>query len=121
MKRIIGLKDFGESYDSLLSFGIIIVVEDLKLDGQWPSSKHVLVMLIILFKHTLSLTILLRYLHDSLLGLGVDKLLYLAFQYWFVNFEPYWIMNEEYARDPWFWSTGDYCIWWLWLLGVCTY
>ena len=35
-------------------------------------------MLIILFKHTLFLTILLRCLHDSLLGLEVDELLHLA-------------------------------------------
>ena len=35
-------------------------------------------MLIILFKHTLSLIIFLRYLHDNLSKPGVDKLLHLV-------------------------------------------
>jgi len=41
-------------------------------------------MSMILFKHTLSLIILLRCLHDSLSGLEVDELLYLAME--LINF-----------------------------------
>lgn len=37
-----GLKDLGELYNSLLDLGMIMEVDVLKCDGQWPSSKQAL-------------------------------------------------------------------------------
>jgi len=76
-KRTIGLNAFGESYDVLLGLEITIVEEILKWDGQWPSSIQAFAMEIMFFKHVLSLRIILRCLHDSLLGSRVEELLYL--------------------------------------------
>jgi len=64
-RSTINLKDFSESYDILLGFGITIVIEFLKWLGQCPKSKHALAMVMILLKHVLSLIILLRYPHDN--------------------------------------------------------
>ena len=75
-----GPNDFRESYDSLLGFGMTIVVEVLKWEDQWPNSKHVLAMLIISFRYVLSLMMLLRCLHESLSGPGVNKLLHLVIE-----------------------------------------
>ena len=80
LRRTIGLKDLGELYDSLLGFGMTIVIEVLKWKDQWSKLIHILAMLIILFKHALSLMILLRCLYDNLFGPGVDKLLHLAME-----------------------------------------
>jgi len=65
LRKTISLKDLEESYDSLLCFGMMIDMNTLKWEGQWPNSKHTSAILIILFKH-------------DLLGPGVDKLLHLA-------------------------------------------
>ena len=73
-----GLKDFGELYDILLGFGITIVVKFLKWLGQYPISKHVLAIVMIFFKHVLSLIMCLRYFYNSLSGLGTDMLLHLT-------------------------------------------
>lgn len=70
----------GESYNSLLGFGITIIIEVLKCEGQCPSLKHTLVILIIILKHALLLMILLRCLHDNLSGPELDKLLHLAIE-----------------------------------------
>jgi len=40
--RTIGWKDLGESYDTLLGLGMIIVVNVLKWDGQYPKSMQML-------------------------------------------------------------------------------
>ena len=80
LRRIIGLKDLEELYNSLLDFGMIIDVNTLKWDGQWPNSKHTSAMLITLFRHDLSLTIYLRCLQDNLSSPRVDKLLYLVIE-----------------------------------------
>ena len=80
LRRMMGLKDLGVSYNSLLGFRMIIVIDVLKWEGHWPSSKHILVMLMILFRYPLSLMILLRYLYNSLSGPEVDKLLHLAIE-----------------------------------------
>ena len=80
LRSTIGLKDLEELYNFLLGFGMIIDVNILKWDGQWPNSKHASAILIILFRHELFLTIHLRCLQDSLLGPGVDKLLHLAIE-----------------------------------------
>ena len=75
--NMIGLNDFRELYDSLFGFGITIVVDVLKCEGQKPSSRQVLAILVIFFKHVESLRIYLRYLHTSLLEPSIDKLLHL--------------------------------------------
>jgi len=48
-------------------------------------------------KHDLSLRIYLRYLHISLLGLGVDKILYLAIM--LVNFSSEKEFYKEVAKE----------------------
>ena len=78
LKRIIGLKDLGKLYDFLLGFGMMMDMDILKWDGQWPNSKYTSAILIILFRCELFLTIYLRYLQDSLLGPRVGELLHLA-------------------------------------------
>ena len=42
LRRTMGLKDLGELYNSLLDLGMIMEVDVLKCDGQWPSSKQAL-------------------------------------------------------------------------------
>ena len=78
LKSIMGLKDLGMSYDILLGFGIITVIEFLKWLDQYPNSKHVFAIVTIFFKQSLSLMICLRWLYDSLLGLEADILLHLT-------------------------------------------
>ena len=80
LRRMIGLKDFRELYDSLLGLKMTMDIEILKWKGQWPNSKYMSAMLIILLRHTLFLTILLRCLHDSLFGPGTNELLHLAIE-----------------------------------------
>jgi len=60
LRRIMGLKDLGESYNSLLGLGMIIVDEVLKCKDQNPNSRQVSAILLIFSRHALSLTILLR-------------------------------------------------------------
>lgn len=50
---------------------------NLKCVSQWPSLMLALAMLIVFSKHSSSLTIALRYLHEILLRLEADMLLYL--------------------------------------------
>ena len=76
-KRMIGLNDLGVSYNVLLGFGIIMVIDVLKWVGQCSISRQAFAMLTMFFKHDLSLMICLRCLYSSLSGLGIDELLYL--------------------------------------------
>ena len=78
LSKTIGLKDLGELYNNLLGFGITTIIDVLKWDSQKPRSRHALAILIILFKHSLFWSMCLRWLHDNLSGLGIDKLLHLA-------------------------------------------
>ena len=80
LRRVIGLNDFGELYDTLFSFGLTTVVDILKWAGQWPSLKQVLPILMIPFKHYLFLKIYLRYLYESLSRPGANELLYFAIE-----------------------------------------
>ena len=75
-----GSECLGELYDFLLGFEIMINIEILKWEGQWPNSKHASAMLMIFFRHNLSLTIILRCYHDNLSGPGADELLYLMIE-----------------------------------------
>ena len=78
LSRTIGLKDFGESQDFLFSLGMTTVVDLLKYDSQYPSSIQVLVMWMMISRHSLSLRMILRWLYDNLSGLGAEALLQLA-------------------------------------------
>ena len=80
LRRMIGLKALGESYDSLLGLGMIIEVKTLKCKGQWLNLKHTSAILTIFFRHMLSLTIYLRYFHISLFRPRDDKLLHLLIE-----------------------------------------
>ena len=60
LSRTIDLKDFGKLYDVLFSLGMMTVVDLLKCNGQYPSSIQVLVILIMIPRHSLSLRIILR-------------------------------------------------------------
>jgi len=53
-------------------------IETLKYNSQCPKSMHVLAILINFLKQTAFLTHLLRHLHNTLSGLGVDELLHFA-------------------------------------------
>ena len=55
-----GQKDLGESYNFLFSFGIIIIVKDLKCNSHQPISKHVLAISMNLPRQALFLMITLR-------------------------------------------------------------
>lgn len=80
LRRIMGLKDFKKLYNSLLGLGIIMDVEVLKWEDQWPSSKHTSVMLMILLRHALFLMMLLKHLYDNLSRPKVNELLHLAME-----------------------------------------
>ena len=60
LSRTIDLKDLGKLYDVLFSLGMMTVVDLLKCNGQYPSSIQVLVILIMIPRHSLSLRIILR-------------------------------------------------------------
>jgi len=77
LRRTMGLKDLGESYDFLLGLRMMIEVEVLKCEGQKPILKQMSAILMIFFRHTTSFMMILRYLHDNLSGLGADELLHL--------------------------------------------
>jgi len=78
LSRTIGLNNLGELYDVLLGLGMTTVIDLLKWKGQNPRLIHVLAMLMIMLKQTLSLSMTLRWLHDNLSGPGVEELLQLA-------------------------------------------
>ncbi len=65
-------------YDILLGLEIIIDIDILKCNSQYPNSKHALAILMNLLKQSISLIISLRYLQDNLSDLGVESLLYLS-------------------------------------------
>ena len=57
---------------------MIVVIDLLKYDGQYPSSIQVLAMWMMISRYSLSLRMILRWLHDNLSRLGVEALLQLA-------------------------------------------
>ena len=77
-RKMIGLNNLGEPLDDLLGLGIMIVDEILKYNSQWPNSIYVFVIATTFLEYVLSLRIILRCLHDSLSGPGVDELLHLS-------------------------------------------
>ena len=60
LRRTIGLKALGESYDFLLGLGITTVVDLLKCEGQYPTSIQALVMLIMTLRQSSSLKIVFK-------------------------------------------------------------
>ena len=60
LSKMMGWKDLEELYDSLFSFGMTIIIENLKYNSHQPISKHALAMFIILPRQTSLLIINLR-------------------------------------------------------------
>ena len=75
LRRTIGLNDLDESYKFLFSLEMMTVVNFLKCKGQYPNLIQVLAMHMMTLRHLSSLRIVLRWLHDSLSGLGAERLL----------------------------------------------
>jgi len=78
LRSTIGLKDLGKLYNTLLGFGITMVIEFLKWLGQYLILIYVLAMVTMFFKHILSLMTRLRCSHDNLSGPEADELLHLT-------------------------------------------
>jgi len=78
LSRTIGLKDLGILYDFLFSLGMMTVVDLLKCKGQYSNSIQALSIWIMLFKHSSSLRMILKWLYDNLFRLGVEVLLQFA-------------------------------------------
>ena len=74
-------------YKTLLSLGIMTIVNTLKWDSQWSKSIHALVMSINLIMLFFFLTIFLMCLQDNLFGLGVEELLYFSIALMSSSFE----------------------------------
>ena len=51
LRRIMGRKAFGWSYEDLLGLGMMIVEEILKYSGQYPRLMHESAMLTMLVRH----------------------------------------------------------------------
>lgn len=76
LSRTIGQKALGKLYNFLLGLEIMMDVETSKCDSQWSDLMHALVMSINFLKHVISLTHLLRCLHNNLSGSRVYELLH---------------------------------------------
>ena len=94
LRRTMGLKYLGESYNFLLGLGIMIEVEILKCKGQKPVLKQMSAILMMFFRHTMSFMMILRCLHNNLLEPEVDELLHL--QMAFLNFA---LENKSHITD----------------------
>ena len=76
-RRMIGLDILEVLYEALLGLRIMIDVDVLKCNGQYPNLIYALAMLINLLRHSKCLMISLKCFQDNLLGSGVKSLLYL--------------------------------------------
>ena len=77
-KRIIGWKNLGESYITLLGLEMTTVIDILKWNSQCPKLMQVLAISMNLEIHSSLLTILLIWLQDNLSGPEADELLYFS-------------------------------------------
>ena len=77
LRRTMGQKAFGWSYDNLFGLDMMIVVDLLKYFGQCPRSIQVLAMLIILDKQSSFLMTSFKWRYDSLAGPGAEESLHL--------------------------------------------
>jgi len=95
LRRIIGQNIFGESYNTLLGFGMIIKVDILKCNSQWLRSMHILAILTILDRYLSSSTKTLKCFQETWLSSRVDELLY--FLIIFLNlFEKFSYFNKDF-------------------------
>ena len=78
LSKTIGLKDLGESYDSLLGLGMITIDNILKSFGQYFKSMQALAILMTLVIQSSSFMMDLRCLYNSLPSPGVNELLQLS-------------------------------------------
>ena len=76
-RRTIGLSILEKSYNTLLSFRMMIDDDFLKWSGQWLSMMYVLAILMKLLRYFLFLTTDFRCFYKTWSSLGVDKLLHL--------------------------------------------
>ena len=75
--RTIGLNILEESYKALVGLEMMMELDVLKCNSQCPKLMHTLAMLMKILKYKQLLTIILRYLYNSLLGPRVNELLHL--------------------------------------------
>ena len=73
LRRTIGQKAFGLSYDNLFGFGMTTMVDTLKYLGQCPRLMQVLAILIILERQVSFLTMIFQWHHISLSGPGENE------------------------------------------------
>ena len=73
LSRIMGWKDLGVLYESLLGLGIITVLAYLKWEGQYPNIKQASVMFLIFSKQRSSNNRGLRCLQEIWSGPGNDE------------------------------------------------
>jgi len=90
-RRTISLNILGVLYEVLLGLGMMIDVDILKCNSQYPNLIYILVMLINLLKHSKSLMISLRCFQDNLSDSGVKSLLHLYIAK----------MNSSFEKDSW--------------------
>ena len=76
---------------------MIIDDEYLKYNSQYPKSIHILAILMIFFKQSIYLTTL-RYFHEELSRLRVDKLLHLLMALVNSSFEKGGQINDSFNR-----------------------
>ena len=118
LSRTIGQKALGKLYNFLLGLGIMMDVETLKCDSQWSNLMHALVMSIDFLKHVMSLTYLLRCLHNNLSGSRVYELLHFIME----------LVNSSSENGLYFITcllgisfSKSKSIWWFWavLSNIC--
>ena len=76
LRSTIGQNDLGESYFFLFGFEIMTDVDCLKWDGQYPSSKHALVIFRVLFIYLLYTRIFFKCLHEIWSRSGIELFLH---------------------------------------------
>ena len=80
-----------KSYNDLFGLEMIVDVDDLKCEGQYPRLMQALAMLIIEIKQSLSLIIHFMIFYKILSGLEADELLYLLMA--FLNTTVAWTIG----------------------------
>jgi len=83
--KMIGQKDLGELYDTLLGLEMTTVIDVLKWDGQCPRLIQALAISINLIIHSLFLMIFLMWLQDNLSGPEADNVSMVSISFFFEN------------------------------------
>jgi len=76
LRSTIGQNDLGESYFFLFGFGIMTNANCLKWDGQYPSSKHTLVIFRVLLMYLLYTRIFFKCLYEIWSRSGIELFLH---------------------------------------------